>query len=69
MRAGRTDGYGELPDWNTMDLTLSKTFNVKKIGRMTLTASARNIADCRYETVSGYPMPGRNFILGVEFKF
>jgi outer membrane cobalamin receptor len=69
MRAGRTDASGELPDWNTMDLTLSKTFNIKNAGRMTLTAAARNIADCRYETVSGYPMPGRNFILGVEFKF
>jgi outer membrane cobalamin receptor len=69
MRAGRTDASGELPDWNTMDLTLSKTFNIKNAGRMTLTAAVRNIADCRYETVSGYPMPGRNFILGVEFKF
>lgn len=69
LRAGRTDGYGKLPDWNTLDLTLSKTFIVRNAGMMTLKAAARNLADSRYETVSGYPMPGRNFMCGAEFKF
>lgn len=68
MRAGRTDGTGELPDWNTLDLTLSKSF---AIGATSLKAkiSARNLTDSRYETVSGYPMPGRSIIGGIEFKF
>ena len=69
MRAGRSDGTGELPDWNTLDLTLARSFSLKKYGNVLLKASARNLLDCRYETVSGYPMPGRNFIAGVEFKF
>ena len=69
MRAGRSDGTGELPDWNTLDLTLARSFPLKKYGNVLLKASARNLLDCRYETVSGYPMPGRNFIAGVEFKF
>lgn len=69
MRTGRTDGYGKLPDWNTLDLTLSKTFIVRNAGMMTLKAAARNLADSRYETVSGYPMPGRTFMCGAEFKF
>ena len=69
MRAGRTDGSGKLPDWDTLDLTLSKTFKIRKAGLMTLMAAARNLADSRYETVSGYPMPGKNFMCGVEFKF
>ena len=69
MRAGRSDGTGELPDWNTLDLTLARSFSLKKYGNVLLKASARNLLDCRYETVSGYPMPGRNFIAGVEFRF
>lgn len=69
LRSGRTDGYGELPDWNTLDLTLSKEFSVRKCGSFRLKASIYNMLDCRYETVSGYPMPGRNFIFGIEFNF
>lgn len=69
MRAGRTDGTGELPDWNTLDITLTKSFNIRKAGILSLKFSARNLTDCRYETVSGYPMPGTNFIGGVEFNF
>ena len=68
LRAGRTDSMGEMPDWNTLDVNLSKAFNIAK-SSLLLKFSARNILDCRYETVSGYPMPGRNFIAGVEFRF
>lgn len=69
IRAGRTDGTGELPDWNTLDVTLAKSFNISKAGVLALKFSARNLMDCRYETVSGYPMPGRNFTGGIEFNF
>ena len=69
MRAGRTDGSGEIPDWNTLDVNLSKSFKIRNIGSFTVRLSARNLLDCRYETVSGYPMPGRNFMGGVGFKF
>ena len=69
LRSGRTDGAGEMPDWNTVDVTLSKSFYIKKAGTFKLLFKAGNLADCRYETVSGYPMPGRNFIGGVTFSF
>ena len=68
LRAGRTDSMGEMPDWNTLDVNLSKSFNVAK-SRLLLKLAARNILDCRYETVSGYPMPGRSFIGGIEYRF
>ena len=69
MRAGRKDGTGDLPDWNTLDVDLAKPLTVRKSGMLLLKVSARNLLDCRYETVSGYPMPGRSFMAGVEYKF
>ena len=69
MRAGRTDGTGELPDWNTLDVNMSKSFNIADAGSLSIWFSARNLLDCRYETVSGYPMPGRSFMGGIGFKF
>ena len=69
MRAGRKDGTGDLPDWNTLDINLNKPLTMRKAGTLLLKASARNLLDCRYETVSGYPMPGRSFMAGVEYKF
>lgn len=69
IRAGRTDSMGELPDWNTADVTLAKTLHMKKAGSLTLKVSAKNIGDCRYEISGGYPMPGRSVIGGIEFKF
>ena len=68
MRAGRTDSIGELPDWKTLDLTLAKSFNIKNTS-LVMKLSAKNLCDCRYETVSGYPMPGRSIMGGFEFKF
>ena len=69
MRAGRSDGYGELPAWNTFDLSLGKRFSLGKGGALSVWVSAKNLADCRYELVTGYPMPGRSFLGGVEYKF
>ena len=69
IRAGRTDSMGELPDWNTADITLAKTLHMKKASTLTLKVSAKNIGDCRYEISGGYPMPGRSVIGGIEFKF
>ena len=69
LRSGRTDGSGEMSDWNTVDLILSKSFFIRKAGTLQLVFKARNLADSRYETVSGYPMPGRNFIGGITYRF
>lgn len=69
MRAGRSDGYGPLPAWNTLDVAFSKNFSLGKSHVIGLKIMVKNILDCRYETVSGYPMPGRSFMGGVEYKF
>ena len=69
MRGGRTDSAGELPDWNTLDLAMTKSLNIRGCCGLVLRLSAYNILNCRYETVIGYPMPGRSIIGGIEIKF
>ena len=69
LKSGRNDATGNLADWNTLDLTLSKTFKLRGPLSLGINIAARNLLDCRYELVSGYPMPGRSFIGGVEMKF
>ena len=69
LRSGRRDSYGELPSWNSLDLDLSRGFSFGKRCGMEVVLSARNLNDCRYEAVRYYPVPGRSFIAGVEFKF
>ena len=69
MRDGRTDGTGEIPSWNTLDVMFSKVLNIKKVGCLELRVSVKNVFDGRYEVVSGYPMPGRSFIGGFIFDF
>ena len=69
LRSGRSDGAGELPDYNTLDLNFSKSMNLHRMGQLMFRLSVKNILDSRYDTVSGYPMPGRNIIGGIEYKF
>ena len=68
-RGGRYDSYGEMPDWNTLDLSLRKDFTLGNVGVLSLNATVKDLLDCRYELVSGYPMPGRSFLGGFTFKF
>ena len=69
LKSGRNDATGNLADWNTLDLTLSKTFKLRGPLSLGINIAAKNLLDCRYELVSGYPMPRRSFIGGVEMKF
>lgn len=69
LRAGRTDESGILDDWNTLNLTLSTEVRLPKTGPLSFKFSVNNLFDCRYEISSGYPMPGRSFIGGLEYKF
>lgn len=69
LRAGRLDGTGEMPNWNTLDLTLGKSFCLGKAGEIGIKASAYNLFNNRYEVIRDYPMPGRSFMAGVEYKF
>lgn len=69
LRSGRTDGAGDLDDWNTVDMTLAKDIKLPKTGPLSLKLSVRNMFDTRYEVSSGYPMPGRSILGGLEYKF
>lgn len=69
LKSGRNDATGNLADWNTLDVIISKTFKLRGPLSLGINIAARNLLDCRYELVSGYPMPGRSFIGGVEMKF
>ena len=69
LRSGRTDGAGDLDDWNTVDMILAKDIKLPKTGPLSLKLSVRNMFDNRYEVSSGYPMPGRSILGGLEYKF
>ena len=69
LRRGRRDGTGEMPDWNTLDLTAGKEFSLGDGMTLGLKAAARNLLDCRYDIIRDYPMPGRSFLGGIEFRF
>ena len=69
LRSGRFDASGEMPDWNTLDLSLRKDFHLGKVGVLGLNISVRDLLDCRYELVRDYPMPGRSILGGFTFKF
>lgn len=68
-RGGRFDASGQMPDWNTLDLSLRKTFSLCSDSALTLFVTAKDLLDCRYELVRDYPMPGRSVLGGIEFKF
>lgn len=68
-RGGRRDTYGELPNYNTLNLTAGKDISLPKDLVLGLKFIARNLTDCRYELTSGYPMPGRAFFGEIVFKF
>ena len=68
MRKGRFDAAGRIPDYSTLDLDAVRNVALKGGGTLALKLIARNITDCRYELASGYPMPGRAFYCGIDFK-
>ena len=69
LRAGREDGMGNKLDWNTLDVSLSKAFCLGKAGSLGFQVKAANLLDHHFELTSGYPMPGRSFLAGLEYKF
>ena len=69
LRCGRRDSYGEIPDYNTLDVTAGKNFPFRGGRSLALRVIARNITDARYELSSGYPMPGRSFYGSIEYHF
>ena len=68
-RGGRFDASGEMPSWYTIDLSFVRYFNIRRLGRLGLSVAVKDLTDHRYELVRDYPMPGRSFQAGIEFKF
>ena len=68
LRAGRMAANGEMPDWNTLDAQLGKDFTLGNCV-LGLRVTGRNLANYRFETITGYPMPGRSIMGGINFKF
>ena len=68
-RGGRADASGEMPDWNSLDLSLRKGFTLCESSVLSFFVSVKDLLDCRYELVRDYPMPGRSVLGGFEFKF
>ena len=69
LRSGRSDASGQLPDWNTLDVTLAKDFQLPDGMSFAVKIVGRNLLDCRYDIVRDYPMPGRSFLAGVDIRF
>ncbi|MGD8844696.1 MAG: TonB-dependent receptor [Desulfobacteraceae bacterium] len=66
------EGTGEttLDGYTVADLVISKTLlSFGKYGDVSIKADIRNLFDEEYALVQGYPMPGRNFFVGVKYVF
>ena len=68
-RGGRFDASGQMPNWNSLDLSLRKSIKLCEDSALTLFVTAKDLLDCRYDLVRDYPMPGRSVLGGIEFKF
>lgn len=68
-RGGRFDASGQMPNWNSLDLSLRKSIKLCEDSALTLFVTAKDLLDCRYELVRDYPMPGRSVLGGIEFRF
>lgn len=71
LRSGRVDSSGDLPDWNTLDICISRSFSLSKYDKkrsIVLSITASNLTDTRYELSRGYPMPGRSILGGISIR-
>ena len=62
-RSANTSDYYVAP-WSTSDVSLSRKFYRWKVG-----AVCKNIFNRSYEIVQGYPMPGINGMITLEFEW
>lgn len=69
LRSGRCDGTGDLPDWNTLDVSAGKDIRLPGAMILGIKLTGRNLLDCRYDIVRDYPMPGCSFLAGLDFRF
>lgn len=58
-----------VPAWYTHDLSISYGWQLQKNIKTKVLLSLENVLDQQYDVIENYPMPGRNFKLGVQFEF
>ncbi|MBX7183168.1 MAG: TonB-dependent receptor plug domain-containing protein [Bacteroidia bacterium] len=64
-----SDNKNTLPAWYTLNLTLVKTFPFTQQMEMQVSFSANNLSNVSYQTVEQRPMPGINFLGGIQLQF
>lgn len=57
-----------LPAWSTFDITLDRTFR-RKAGEFRLFVEVRNLSNTSFQVMENRPMPGRNFLAGIQWVF
>ncbi|WP_447642925.1 MULTISPECIES: TonB-dependent receptor plug domain-containing protein [Chitinophagaceae] len=59
--------YSWLQPWYTHDLGLTKELRIK-MQKIKVSAQVNNILNQQYEVILNYPMPGRNYRIGVQYN-
>ncbi len=57
-----------IPAWGTQDINFSYKLPLKQ-GKMTFRAELNNCFNQQYQVVKGFPMPGRNWRLGIQWNY
>ncbi len=65
---GQNSAFTYLPAWNTQDVTFSYTYTKYQSGNWKLLLELNNIFNQQYAIVNYFPMPGRNFRIGIRFS-
>ena len=61
--------YNYMQPWYTSDVQASYRFPLKRKSsrqELKLSLEANNLLDQQYDVIANYPMPGRNFSIGIE---
>ena len=59
--------YNHMQPWYTSDLSAAYAFKLRKC-ELKASLEVNNLLNQQYDVIANYPMPGRNFHVGVEFK-
>ena len=59
--------YNYMQPWYTSDLSADYTLPIRRL-ELCLHAECNNLLNQQYDVIANYPMPGRNFAVGVEVK-
>ncbi len=67
-RAGEPNNSNLVKEWATQDLSVRYALPRNKNFKVQIIAELNNIFDQQYEIIRYYPMPGRNFRVGISFS-